>query len=353
MSEDEPAACRLLGLTLPNGWKVIDRLEKTSCQTGGTFSQSYLAERSGSIGFVKAFDFSAAFDPGIDTTTALQSLTASFNHERQILEHCRSRRLSNVVVAIDSGEVAVPGMGRMEGRVVYLIFERAAGDIRVQMDLERRFDAAWCFAALKDVCLALWQIHKEMIAHQDAKPSNVLCYGQSGFKISDFGRASWRGSSAPHDQLTVAGDKSYAPPELLYGHAHEDFVPRRIGCDLYMLGNLAAFLFSGVNVTASMFSHLDPQHHPRNWGGGYREVLPYLQNAFAVTLEELVAATAPLVREEISSLVSQLCQPDLNQRGHPKGFGRPNQYSLERYVSQLDLGYRRLAIRLRSRGRAA
>jgi serine/threonine protein kinase len=136
-------------------------------------------------------------------------------------------------------------MQPMEGRVFYLIFEMAEGDVRVQMNVTTKFDAVWCMRALKDISLGLWQVHKEMIAHQDAKPSNVLTYPGPTFKIADFGRASRRGHSAWHDDLKVAGDRSYAPPEQLYGFLHPDFIPRRMGCDLYMLGNLAAFLFRG------------------------------------------------------------------------------------------------------------
>ena len=76
------------------------------------------------------------------------------------------------------------------------------------------------------------------------------------------------------------GDRTYAPPELLYEYVVNDFVPRRIGTDLYMLGNLAAFLFTGVNVTESIMANIDMQHHWTKWRGTYLEVLPYLQEAF-------------------------------------------------------------------------
>jgi serine/threonine protein kinase len=341
------AADQLLGLSLANGWKVTGHLARNPNGTGGTFSQSYIAEKNGKIGFVKAFDFWEAFKPGVDTVTAIQILTAAYNHECDVLDHCGTRRLSKVVLAIDKGYVQVPGMGAMEGRVYYLIFEKAEGDVRCQMDTNKSFDALWCMRALKDVSLGLWQVHKEMIAHQDAKPSNVLLYRDDGFKIADFGRSSRRDQPAHHDNYKVAGDRSYAPPELLYGFAHSDFVPRRIGCDLYMLGNLAAFLFSGVNITANLLSHLDKQHHPRVWTGTYDEVLPYLQNSFARVLEDIAPKIDKRVRPVITSLIEELCTPDLARRGHPRGLGRHDQYSLERYVSILDLAAKKIDIQLR------
>lgn len=343
------AADDLLGLELENGWKVTAHLARHPNGTGGTFSQSYVVEKDGRHGFLKAFDFWQAFEPGVDTAEHIQILTASYNHEREVLSHCGDRGLSHVVLAVGHGSVQVPNLGSMEGRVFYLIFEMADGDVRVQMDTKSAFDALWCMRAMKDVSLGLLQIHREMIAHQDTKPSNVLAYAGPVFKVADFGRSSRRGHAAPHDSMNVAGDSGYAPPELLYGFIHTDFMPRRVGCDLYMLGNLAAFLFSGVNVTARLFAHLDVQHHPYSWAGTYEEVLPYLRNAFASVLAELSPLFDVSVRDNMVRIVSELCNPDVGQRGHPKGVGRYSQYSLERYVSQFDLLEKRLAVYMRTR----
>lgn len=341
------AADKLQGLELENGWKVTKHLARNPNGSGGTFSQSYAVERDGRSGFLKAFDFWEAFEPGVDTAEAIQILTAAYNHEREVLAHCGDRNLSNVVLAIDHGSVQVPGMGAMEGRVFYLIFEMASGDVRVQMSTTTAFDLLWCVKALRDISLGLWQVHREMIAHQDTKPSNVLMYNGPHFKVADFGRSSRKGRAALHDDFAIAGDDGYAPPELLYGFLHQDFVPRRVGCDLYMLGNLAAFLFSGVNTTASLFARMDPQHHPLAWAGTYEEVLPYLRTAFSEILIELEPLIDARIRSELMPLIAQLCDPDLSRRGHPKGIGRQNQYSLERYVSQLDVLSKKLAVKLR------
>ena len=347
------AASMLTGLLLNNEWKVVRHLNKSPDATGGTFSESYEVKRDNKLGFLKAFDFSRAFEPEVDTTKRIEELVQDFNHERDVLRHCGDRRLSRVVVAIDHGSVQVPGLSEIEGRVFYMIFEMADGDVRVQMDLDLRFDALWSLRVLQDVCLGLHQVHREMIAHQDAKPSNVLCYGDSEFKIADFGRSSRRGQPARHDDLVVAGDRTYAPPELLYGYVHPDFAPRRMGCDLYMLGNLAAFLFTGANVSSLLISRLNQQHHPAVWAGTYEQVLPYVETAFAGVLDGLEALIDPDVRIDVIALIGELCNPDLSQRGDPRGIRSHNQYSLERYVSRLDLLVRRLKVRQNSERRAA
>ena len=340
-------------MTLDGGWKVVSKVAHLP-SSGGIFSVPYIVkDKDGTEHFLKALDFSAAFsDPKIDAARALQSMTSAYNHERDILEHCRDRRLSRVFIAVTHGYVQVPGFGIIEGRVAYLIFELAESDVRQQVDLKNRLDCLVSLSILNDVTLGMMQLHKEAIAHQDLKPSNVLTYDDGGCRVGDFGRSSRRGYHVWMDNLGVAGDRTYAPPEQLYSNFHSDFVIRRVGCDLYLLGNLAAFLFSGINVTASIFSRLDPAFHYCRWNGTYDQVLPHLQHAFAQVLADLGAALDPMVQTEITTMVKELCNPDLAKRGHRKGIGSSNQYSLERYKSYTDLLLKRTTVSARLRGAA-
>lgn len=348
-----PAVDMLVGLSLVDGWTVTSAIVRPSNASGGVFSQSYVAEKDGRRAFVKALDFSRAFDPGEDTLGVLQEFVAAYENERDVLEHCKAKRLSHVTVAIGHGSVDVPGMNKMEGRVYYLLFDMADGDVRVQMDASLSQDALWCMQALRSAALGLWQVHRELIAHQDMKPSNLLSFKGGAFKVADFGRASRRGKPIFYDDLTFPGDRTYAPPELLYGHVNPDFVPRRLGTDLYMLGNLAAFLFSGTNVTAEILAGVDPQHHRSRWTGTYDEVLPYLQESFSRFLERLEDAVPTEVQAIVVPMVRHLCDPDLAKRGHPRGVKTNNQYSLERYVSELSNLARSLELRGPRRSGAA
>ena len=337
-------ASSLLGVTLDGGWQVTSELSRPEGSSGGRFSHHYIVEREGQRAFLKALDFSEAFEPGVDTIKFLSDFTSAFEHERDVLIHCKERRFSKVVVAIDHGHVQVPGIEGMNGRVFYLIFELADGDVRCQVDRTNRFDPLWSMQAIKDVCLGLYQVHGAMIAHQDTKPSNVLIFKREGFRIADFGRSSRRGRSVWYDNRPIAGDRNYSPPELLYGFTHPDFAARRIGCDLYMLGNLISFMFTGVNVTAALMASLDKQFHWRLWHGTYDQVLPQVNEAFTRVLEALEPQIPEQVRAHIIQIIRELCNPDLSKRGHPKSIGGYSQYSLERYVSKLDLLYKRLAL---------
>jgi eukaryotic-like serine/threonine-protein kinase len=181
------------------------------------------------------------------------------------------------------------------------------------------------------------------------KPSNVLLYPDNVSRVADFGRSSRRGSRVWIDTLNVPGDNTYAPPELLFSWLHSDFTVRRIGADMYLLGNLAAFMFSGVNVTPAIIARLDPQFRPGNWAGSYDQVLPHIQRAFAETIAALAPEIDPLVRKEAVAIIHELCNPEVAKRGHPKGIGRGDQYSLERYKSRFDLILKRASIAARTR----
>lgn len=346
------AAEELVGLTLAGGWTVTRSLGRPVGGSGGFFSQAYEAVNDGKTAFVKALDFSKAFEPGKETLEELGRFIAAFQNERDVLDHCSGRRLSHVSLAIAHGFVDVPGHSSMEARVYYLIFDMAKGDIRSQMSNMTSAGALWCMEALRAVALGLWQVHRERIAHQDMKPSNVLNYPSGGFKITDFGRASQSGRPVFFDDYIFPGDWTYAPPELCYRHVHPDFVPRRIGGDLFMLGNIAVFLFTGANLTATMFALMDPQHHPNNWGGTYAGVLPYVQEAFGRAIDTISPAFPTPITGELTDVVKQLCEPDLARRGHPRGVGGSSQYFLERYVSLLDRLQAKLEVAERLKAKA-
>lgn len=164
-----------------------------------------------------------------------------------------------------------------------------------------------------------------------------------------MGCASLQGTPSPRDDKPFAGDPAYAPPELLYGYLDPEWTKRRLGCDAYLLGSMVAFMFTGLSVTAQLQSELLPAHRWKAWKGTYEEVLPYVREAFGRVVE-IVARSIDRdeLRAEATTMVRYLCDPDLAVRGHPanrRGFG--SKYSLERFVSRLDLLARRAEIALR------
>lgn len=154
--------------------------------------------------------------------------------------------------------------------------------------------------------------------------------------MADLGRSYHHRLNSPTDDCEVPGDVTYAPPELLYGHIHPEWRVRRIACDLYLLGSLVVYLYTGVSMTHLLLTRVDTIHHYSR-GADYPEVLPYLQHAFAQILREFKEKLPPTVGAEVTAAVSQLCDLRPTSRGHPKNarFGG-NRYSLERYISLFD-----------------
>ncbi|MCX4470718.1 protein kinase [Micromonospora sp. NBC_01655] len=348
------AAENLVGLKLDGGWRVLEKLDPGPQATGGNFCTGYLVESDGGLrGFCKALNLARALTSP-DPARLLEQLTKAYNFECNILNKCAEARMSRVVLAISQGVVDVPGF--VLPRVNYIIFEQADGDIRAALNTVSNLDIAAKLRCLHHVATGLQQLHRQHIAHQDLKPSNVLVFGgqESSFpdvtKVSDLGRATDRSMPAAHDGFRIAGDPTYAPPEQMYHATPVDFGPRRLGCDLHQLGSLVTFLFTGASMNALLYQELHPMHSWRNWGGQYQEVLPYLQDAYGRTITRISRDIPVPIRSEVAKMIRYLCDPDPDRRGHPQSrrqaSGSP--YELVRVVAQFDLLARRAEINLRN-----
>lgn len=320
---------RLVGKKLLNGWTVVDYVNKKPGATGSNFSVGYqVRDEHGREAFLKALDFSGAMGSS-DPTRKLEEMTATFNFERDLLIKCKSGSLDRVVRALEDGSIEIDGMP-----VPYLIFELADCDMRAHMDLSAKLDLAWMLRILHHVTVGLSQLHGLRIAHQDLKPSNVLIFNGLIGKLADLGRSAHPDHQPPHAEFVIPGGFPYAPPELRYGYAHPDFKTRRFGSDLFLLGNIILFSFTRLTMSAVLLAHITPEQMPPKWKGTYQDVLPYLQNAFNDALDSIENHIPVEVRDDILTMLRQLCEPDLSKRGHPLN---RNNFSLERYITKLNL----------------
>ena len=154
-------------------------------------------------------------------------------------------------------------------------------------------------------------------------------------KIADLGRASKSGVASPYDEDRWAGDRSYAPPEILYSYLDPDWSRRRIAADLYMLGGLMSFIFLQTTSIATLLQALPIHFWPGNWGQSYEDVKPYLINAFSLNAASFEAQLPPKLRVDLVPVYEMLCNPDPLKR-IPSGVPI-NKNSLERILSKLDL----------------
>lgn len=312
--------------------------------TGGRFSECYLVQsEDGTRAFLKALDYSAALKSP-DPARVLQAMTEAYNFERDLLAKCSTRGMDRVVRGISDGSIQIDDLP--SGVVQYLILELADRDVRSHLALADKIDLAWRLRSLHHTATGLKQLHTAGIAHQDLKPSNVLVFDGSTSKVGDLGRAAYVGHIGPYDELECAGDPSYAPPELLYGYTDPDWNRRRFGCDAYLLGSMVIFFFTGLSASSILINEMHESHRWQAWTGSFDEVLPYLRDAFGRVVSQFAAALAnPRLKDDLRTIVCELCDPDPRLRGDPASRRRlAPQFSLERYVSKFDLLARRAEI---------
>ncbi|MDU0346761.1 hypothetical protein RWH44_13745 [Microbacterium sp. KSW2-29] len=335
-------------MVLPNGWVVGQLRVPDPEATGGVFSVSYPVHKlDGTQGFLKVLNLSRAFAVP-NFLDELQSLTTQFRAERDLCVMCGERRLANVVVAIDHGEIRLPEYAL--GAVSYIVFELATHDVRKALAVSQGVDDVIKLEYLHSVALGLRQLHSIRVSHQDLKPSNFLVFpdlpnGRATGKLGDLGRAFRADSPSVLDDLATPGDSSYAPPEQLYGHIYQDEGTRRYAADIYQMGSLAVFMFTGRTMNAWLASKLEPSHHWAKWGDSYSAVLPYLEDAYGEVLDDVESSRPGGSGRQFRELVTYLCEPDAERRGHPASRRQRhgNPYALDRVITSIDLLARRLS----------
>lgn len=348
MAQEGTAAASLEGRTLKGHWKVLSHINPGPEATGGFFSESYEVEDpEGNRAFLKALDYSWALKQPNSAET-LQALTQTYLFERDLLRECSDAHMSRVVLALDYGEEEVEGHEPLS-KVNYLIFELAKRDARKHRDLLSELDVAWSLRSLHQVATGLNQLHGRGITHQDLKPSNVLVFGDDySSKVGDLGRANWQGHASPHEDEPIAGDRMYAPPELLYGFIDSDSVSRRRACDMYHLGSMLSFMFTGVGTTGALAAVINPSQRWDNWGETFDDVLPFIRDSFDEVASLVDDQLPHFLRDELSSQFRQLCDPDPRLRGDTRARpGTVGRYALQRYISRFDRVAREAEIRLK------
>ena len=344
-------AQNLEGHTLGD-WHIEKKYDHKS-STGGHFSIGYEVKNThnGNKAFLKALDYSSAFDSP-SFADELNSLTAAYIFERDLLNKCKDKHLKYVIRILDCGDYSIPKEQYPDGIVIcpkinYIVLEMADNSMRNMIELSSAFDYSWILRSLHNTAVAINEMHTNLIAHQDIKPSNVLFFNQNNIsKLGDVGRSSIMGTHAEHDDYVFAGDWSYAPFELLYGYQESDWKTRRFSCDMFMFGNLIMTYFNGISLTNAVINSLPQDFRPGYWNDTYEIILPFIEEKFSECLGLFNTGIDSKLRDEMISLISQFCCPDPKRRGDLKNSGS-QQYSMVRFISKLDLLAREYEFKLK------
>lgn len=329
-----PAEC-LAGHTFGK-WHVEELIVKPVGATGGFFSISYTARHivTGQRAFVKAINLGKALQKA-NFVDEVANLLNSYKFELHLSNKCRDKDMNHVVKMLDHGYAEIDDSPI--GRVPYIVFELAGLDVRRYLAATSSFDTVWALRTAKHAAQGLFELHRIGVAHQDVKPSNVLVCTEVS-KLADLGKAAEYGNPQETDDAVFAGDLTYIPPELRYNQLDPDWFRRRIPSDLYQLGSLITFLITQVTMNELMTKHMASQVLPQLWGDPYQKVLPYLETAFALSLEDFEAAIMDRsIAADLTQIVKELCDPDPARRGRTRRSKNSSPVLLlEGYISRLE-----------------
>ncbi|MCD4705094.1 protein kinase [bacterium] len=336
------AAEELEGRTLTTGWSVIKKIKKKEGNTGGCFSVCYKVKKKKEICFLKAFDFKSfmKISPEKEELDVLTDMLLAYRYEKQLSDLCKDNHVTNVIFVLEAGEEFLKEYDYP--RVPYLLFNLADGDVRTLLQYSEDLDFTWRLKSLHDISIGLRQLHKIEVSHQDLKPSNVLVFKQNS-KIGDLGRSLCRTLPSPYDNMAFSGDKTYAPPEILYKYYLPDWYERVFAADCYLLGSMVVFYFSGISMNALLGQFLPENFSWINFRVDYYEIKPYLIDAFYESIEKFgKTINDEYFRNELKWCVEKLCFPYPENRGYPENIIFPgNNYNLERFVSKFNMLYKK------------
>lgn len=324
---------QLLGMTLTSGWKLVEHLAPIKGSSGGTFGAGYRAERGAEMAFVKAIDFVEALK-ATDPIAEIGKLTQIALFERDVLEYCAMKKLTRVLRFLGHEYLWIGDQGNPLNRVSCLVLEAGASDLRRLIANNGATTCSWNLQVLRDVAQAIAQLHKEQIAHQDIKPSNVISFADgvntsaTNMKIGDLGRVVRKDQTGPFDAFAWPGDHRYSPPERWYGHVPADWCDARDASDAYMLGSLLIYLFTGNSLQALVVSRLPALFRPGTWRGRYdADLIPVLKSVHnQILADELRPALMPEIVDAVIELARALTHPEPEHRGDLRArrqLGRP------------------------------
>lgn len=342
MDTHKSLAEELEGRLLKSTWKVGKRIENDEkYNTGGNFSVCYHARniKTKSDVFIKVLDIHKLFKVEEISIDTINQQTGFFIYERNILLKCKNKKMDRIVRALDFGEIfddkyKIP-------KVNYIVFELADNPLRKIILISKKLDYAWAIRSMHNLAVGIQQLHKNDIAHQDLKPSNILLFKDEGTKIGDMGRTVSFDYDlpSPFNLFEFSGDKSYAPLDILYGYKDTESKRQKYGADLYMLGSLMYFYFKSVSINEAIRRRIQEEHWFIKWGGTYSEVIPYLRNALCELIESLhvsIEINNEAFRDEVCNIILRLCEPDIEKRCYSKSTISLPLHDLEYLISRLN-----------------
>lgn len=120
----------------------------------------------------------------------------------------------------------------VEDEKLYLVMEYCPMSLKGEITKKGRFSELELKKILRDVCLGLNYLHRNLIVHLDVKPENILISKASTYKLGDMGQSALAKLSS--DEIEE-GDARYLAPELLNSEEYPE-KPELTKADVFSLG---------------------------------------------------------------------------------------------------------------------
>lgn len=263
--------------------------------------------------------------PGSNTEAHLD-----FDNEGFLLR--RLNVCSRVINLVDSGCENVPitlgGSGAVPLPIRYHVLSLASGSLGELIQSPALLnELSWCERILlwRGAVKGVHQMHLKSIAHRDLKSSNCLLMvvgTTTQLRLADLGRSKDFTQTPVHNSsayLGGLGDARFAPPECLLlqgGSSESDFR----NADLYGIGSLLVELATGHPMTAlAMTSWVNIRNLGiKDFHAGITRDLATLRPQFHAAIAGIEEDLPAPIRQDVSRLLSQLCDPVPSAR-QPRG----------------------------------
>ncbi len=99
---------------------------------------------------------------------------------------------------------------------------------------------------------------------------------------------------------------------------------------------MIVFFFANASMTGLLLLELSLTYHFQVWTGTYEDVLPYVRNAFGRAVAQFASHVPENIREELTQIVIELCDPEPRLRGN---FAARNagKIFMQKYITKLDV----------------
>lgn len=224
-------------------------------------------------------DFLVALKVIYPDILASEELKDWFRQEMIVSFGVHHRNIVQAYDYFDEDGVQAYAMEYIEGEDLFDYLEQGALSLKETVSI------------LKQVCLALVEIHRKSVLHRDLKPENILIHEDGIVKVADFGVACAKteDESGALSTKLVGTPKYLAPEYIKTGVANQQ-------TDIYALGMIAYELISGVSPYPDGLNLSEQVEYLNKPLKSLSEIVKSVENASLVEIIEKAGQRDPFKR---------------------------------------------------------